>query len=150
MVTKCLSGGTVDVTFGPCATGIYVTPHSQYAATYSQNPRGGQWPMVLCLVVVGSVYPVSRKSDYAYPSIYNASSVSKFHFYHPIPFDDERAQFTNERRVRVDKGMQAGYDCHFVSVSKKIKYQAADPPMKYTYDEVRITVFPILSSIQVQ
>ena len=61
-----------------CATDV--TPHAEYATTYSPANKDGVRAVMLCLAVAGNTYPVSRKSDYQHPANFSAGSVSCFHY----------------------------------------------------------------------
>ena len=91
--------------------------------------------MVLCIVVVANTYPVSRRSDYVHPHLQIPGSVSVFHYNHPIPFDPQTQTFNSRQAQRSDKGLMAGFDSHFVSVSQKNQMQAVDT-RDYDFDEV--------------
>jgi len=93
-------------------SGIYLTSYCEYALRYStgtfnggQNPNG-EYVVLLCLATVGLTYVISRKTDYP-----NNSSLSKFHYKYP----------NGERN---DKALEAGFDSHYVCVSRQNGYQA--------------------------
>ncbi len=119
--------------------GIYVTPHSEYACQYSvtgHSPNSeGLYPMLLCIVVLGNTYPITRSADYAYPEILSRNSVSIFHYLDPIPFNEETGKFDIARAKRSDKVLKARYDSHFISVKSAIDFQAIDDE-SYDYDEI--------------
>jgi len=73
---------------GYFGSGIYLTSYYDYALKYSTiNPKV-EFTMLLCLVVVGLTYPISRNTDYAYPDDLNLNKpwdISNFHYWHPIP-----------------------------------------------------------------
>ena len=83
----------------------------EYAATYASPNKLGEYVMVLCMVVARNVYPISRKEDYAHPDKYQAGSVSRFHYLHPVSFcaatDTFDIQAANADRA--DKGLKAGF-----------------------------------------
>ena len=49
--------------------------------------------VLLCMVLLGNTYPITRKTDYPYPDIMAKDSVSTFHYLHPIPYNFERQAF---------------------------------------------------------
>ena len=59
---------------------VDVTPHAEYACTYASANKDGERAIMLCLVVAGNTYPVSRKTDYAQPESFKMGSVSCFHY----------------------------------------------------------------------
>jgi len=119
-------------------SGIYITPNIQYAAKYSMghytlhsSTHLNEYTILLCVVVVGLTYPISRKTDYTYPDCYDTYSVSRFHFAHPIPEEavvkakeGDFSLVTVAMKKRHDKALEAGFDSHFVCVSPRKKYQA--------------------------
>ena len=118
--------------------GIYSTPHAEYACTYCSPNTAGDRTVLLQLVLTGNTYPISRQTDYEHPDKIIGGSVSCFHFQHPVPYDPETGKFDTRTANlhKSDKGMKAGFDSHFVSVSKKMQYQATDSAVGYDYDEI--------------
>ena len=119
----------------PCAD---VTPHAGYAATYSTPNNAGERVVMLCLTVTGNTYPISRKTDYPHPDKFVGGSISCFHYQHPVPYDPVTGVFDTRKAElsKSDKGMKAGFDSHFVSVSRRAQYQAVDSRKEYDYDEL--------------
>ena len=76
------------------------------------------------MVLVGNTYPISRKTDYEFPDKFVPGSVSKFHCAHPVPYDPTTGQFDMiaGNKTRSDKGLKAGFDSHFISISTSLKY----------------------------
>ena len=110
-----------------------------YAANYAlPDPKTGDRVVLLCLVLAGNTYPVSRRTDYRYPDNFQGGSVSCFHYQHPVPYDEVTNSFDMRAAElqKADKGLKAGFDSHFVSVSVKDRYHAVDPPTNYDYDEI--------------
>jgi len=119
-------------------SGIYLTSYYEYALKYStfSNPNSKQeFTVLLCLAVVGLTYPVSRKTDYAFPDdLGNSWDISNFHYCHPFPTQViEEARKGNleplktyklQKGKRYDKALQPGFDSHYVCVSTGHKYQA--------------------------
>ncbi len=103
---------------GYYGAGAYVTTEAEYAAGYScrtwNKPEVGagrgrvedeEYVMVLCRVGVGCVYPISRATDYVEAeAAYTREPMCRFHHLYP-----------NGRRS--DKGMEARYDAHVVTVA---------------------------------
>ena len=124
---------------GVFGAGIYVTPHAEYACKYSVVGRAandeGLYPVLLCMVLLGNTYPITRSADYSYPEIMSEDSVSVFHYLDPIPFDENSGKFHRTQARRSDKVLKARYDSHYVSVKESIDFQAVDDN-SYDYDEI--------------
>lgn len=138
--------GAVDlrkVDGGFFGSGIYLTPFSSYAATYSRPMSSesktedqGLHALVLCMVVLCNTYPISRKSDYPFPNIFDHGSYSHFHYLHPVPYNVETGKFELANAVRTDKGLYRGFDSHFARISREAHYQAVDTRAQADYDEI--------------
>ena len=61
--------------------------------------------------------------------------MSTFHYQHPVPYNEETETFDVDAAAKADKGMKAGFDSHFVSISVKEGYQVVDST-DYDYDEI--------------
>merc|ERR1712150_143067 len=88
------------------------------------------------MVVVCNTYPISRKTDYPFPNIFDRGSYSHFHYLHPVPYDVENGKFELDKAVRTDKGLFRGFDSHFVRISREAHYQAVDSRSQADYDEI--------------
>lgn len=133
--------GTADLRItdgGFFGAGIYATPHAAYAATYCVPDKDGVKTVLLCVCHVGNTYPISRRTDYPHPDKFQGGSVSCFHFQHPVPYDEATGQFDTRAAnlLKSDKGMKAGFDSHYISISEKEGYQAVDSAAEYDFDEV--------------
>lgn len=92
---------------------VYLTPQAEYAEKYATgeftNDAGACAPdaicMLLCWVVVGGVYVITREGDYPL-----GACTSRFY----CVGDTSKEKF------------QPGYDAHFVTVDKAMKFQAAE------------------------
>ena len=56
---------------------------------------------------------------------------------HPVPYDPATEIFDTDaaKKSRSDKGLKAGFDSHFISVSKSKRYHAMDSS-DYDFDEL--------------
>ena len=95
----------------------------------------GEYAMLLCMAAVSSTYPISRASDYPQPDLFVPGSYSRFHYYHPVPFDPETNTYDSGNMQRNDKCLKAGFDSHFVSVSQTKRMQAVDGE-DFDFDEI--------------
>eukprot|EP01065_Artemidia_motanka_P046555 TRINITY_DN7079_c3_g3_i1.p1 TRINITY_DN7079_c3_g3~~TRINITY_DN7079_c3_g3_i1.p1 ORF type:complete len:962 (+),score=224.87 TRINITY_DN7079_c3_g3_i1:65-2950(+) len=106
---------------------------------------------LLCVAAVGATYPITRQGDYATPDDWSWSSVSNFHFAHPVTEEERRTGVLKPRGVheRTDKALCAPYDSHFVCVglhgpegsatsreSGKQSFQASTGPETADYHEL--------------
>jgi len=110
--------------------GIYLTPDLNYAALYANNPNT-EYNILLCQVVVGLTYPVSRATDYEENDPSKPWSISKFHSAYPIPeeaitrsLEGDGTELREALKKRYDKALLAGFDSHFICVSSNAGYQA--------------------------
>lgn len=97
------------------ARGSYLTRQASYAASYASgdlaegpNPTNehGQWVVMLCIIVTGNTYPITRRTDYDDPDNYEEESICRFHHQWPMKLG-----------VRSDKAILSGFDCHYIPVS---------------------------------
>jgi hypothetical protein len=126
---------------GYFGSGPYLTPQAGYAAQYATGEltgaalepnEGGEFVMLLCVVVLGNVYPLSREADYDRPDDFGRRSVSKFHCAHPVPGVGPDADLAK----RDDKALKPGFDGHFVSISVNRNYQATPLGEDIDFDEL--------------
>jgi hypothetical protein len=154
---------------GYFGSGPYLTPQAGYAAQYATGEltgaaaepnAAGEFVMLLCVVVLGNVYPLSRQADYDRPGDFGRRSVSKFHCAHPVPavqvlslrarslHHSLRAPGAGDLHhslqvgpgddlaKRDDKALKAPFDGHFVDISVNRGYQAAPLGEAIDYDEL--------------
>ena len=57
--------------------------------------------------------------------------------HHPVPYDPVTKTFDTDSadRSKSDKGLKAGFDSHYISISESEGFQAVDSP-NYDYDEL--------------
>lgn len=140
-LSSICSLGTADLRRndgGFFGAGIYLTPHSEYAAKYSRlgnRNEHKEYVMLLCMIVVANTYPISRKTDYPHSNEKIPGSVSVFHYEHPVPYNAQTRRFDLQNTYRSDKSLMAGFDSHFVSVNSKICMEATDDN-DYDFDEI--------------
>jgi hypothetical protein len=127
-------GGVADLRLtdgGYFGSGVYLTPQAAYACDYASganvdggpypsNERG-EWVLLLCAVVVGNVYPISRRTDYDRPNDRSNLSVSDFHCAHPVAT-------AADLKKRDDKALKSGFDAHWIAIDRRdLKGQCAVP-----------------------
>ena len=113
-------GSTDSGYFG---TGVYTAMQAEYACMYALNEfsptcapaaRGTTATVLLCWVVVGNVYPITRGADY---------DVGAWHAKYFVPGTGSL-------------GTRSGFTAHHAAVSKGLKYQVPPDPSDAEYDEV--------------
>lgn len=129
--------GVDDGYFG---SGIYLTPHAEYAMGYATGQltpsivahaagMPGVYVMLLCYVGVGNTYPITRESDYLVParadfagsdSEFWQVSLSQFHYKYPVRTISELVSAPTH-----PKSIKARFDSHYVRVSREQNWQAS-------------------------
>ena len=55
---------------------------------------------------------------------------------HPVPYDPVTNTFDMRAAEKTDKGLKAGFDSHYISVSTSKRNHAVDSPDDYDFDEL--------------
>jgi len=121
--------------------GVYSTSYSGYAARYSMNgnkPNSeGEYVMLLCAVVVGNVYIISRETDYRFKKadgkIIN-TNFCRYDYRYP------------DGKEKLGIAIKAGYDAHYACLSKKLGYQV--PPCNKA-DDIDVDELVVKSETQI-
>jgi len=115
---------------GYFGSGIYLTPDCEYAANwysahYPPNKKG-EMTLLLCLVVVGLTYPISRATDYIYAEEPKWWNICKYHSAFPISAEMIEKNNMEALNNRNDKALKNGFDSHFICVSENNGFQAVN------------------------
>ncbi|EGD80081.1 hypothetical protein PTSG_10355 [Salpingoeca rosetta] len=106
---------------GYFGAGIYLTPQANYAAGYSTRLMTGNWRqpnangehvLLLCAAGVGLAYPITRRTDYT----------------RKIPKMPKVCDYYGQP-------LYSGCDSHYVQVTRSNKFQAADVPGTFDFEE---------------
>lgn len=139
---KICQTGAADIALtdgGYFGRGVYLSAQAEYSMGYSDgslknNPEepneNGEHVMVLCAVIVGLAYPISREEDYNnindVPEEHKADSdldISDFHPFFPAHSPEE----VHDQTRRKDKALKAPFDAHVVEISRDENYQCVKP-----------------------